>query len=374
LPNVAQKESRRIAGVQVCRGLAALLVVLAHLHGIEIKYCDTNYLLLFEHGALGVDLFFVISGIVIASVTTNKFGNPRNAGTFFYHRVARIFPVFWIYTTFTLIARRFNPLGIDMNRGQPINLLASYMLIPTHRPMLLLQGWTLSYELYFYFVFFLLLLLVSQRTAVWLLALWGVTVIVFKLHIGLSPYPLLQLLISPSVLEFLCGCIIFHIYCRYKLHRVAGILLLFASLLWLSVILAYSLHVHSGQAAWITDSPWPRALLYGPFAFLFLLGAIELERTDLVRYFPLLKSFGDWSYSIYLSHVLILELIARLAYHLFPNHHNLILIIAIIGLPSTVCAGYLSYIYLEQPLITHLYKSDPNRFQNGKTIRLGAVR
>jgi len=360
LPQVPPKQSKRIVSVQVCRGLAALFVVLAHLHGIEIKYCTTNYLLFFEHGALGVDLFFVISGIVIASVTTGKFGDPRNAGIFLYHRLARIFPVFWIYTTFTLIARRYNPLGTGANPGQPVNLLSSYLLIPTHLPMLLLQGWTLSYELYFYFATFLFLMLVPQRATVWLFALWGVAVVALKLHIGLSPYPVVQLLISPSVLEFLCGYVIFYIYCRSRLHRAAGILFLLAALLWLAAILAYSFHVHSGQVAWITDAPWPRVLLYGLFAGLFLLGTIELERTDLIHYFPFLKSIGDWSYSIYLSHVLVLELIARLAYHVIPYHHDdFIFIIALIGLPSTVFAGYLSYAYLERPLITHLYKSGP---------------
>ncbi len=100
-------QSRRIISIQVCRGLAALLVVLAHLHGIETKYCATDHLYLFEHGALGVDLFFVISGVVIASVATGKFGSPGNAGVFLYHRLARIFPIFWIYTTLTLIAHHF---------------------------------------------------------------------------------------------------------------------------------------------------------------------------------------------------------------------------------------------------------------------------
>ncbi len=123
-------QSRRIISIQVCRGLAALLVVLAHLHGIETKYCATDHLRLFEHGALGVDLFFVISGVVIASVTAGKFGSPHNAGIFLYHRLARIYPIFWIYTTLTLIARY-----LDKDHLPEFNVLASYLLLPTHLPM-----------------------------------------------------------------------------------------------------------------------------------------------------------------------------------------------------------------------------------------------
>jgi exopolysaccharide production protein ExoZ len=349
LQQVPKPQSRRIVSIQVCRGIAALLVVLAHLHGIETKYCFTNHLRLFEHGALGVDLFFVISGVVIASVTAGKFASPHNAGIFLYHRLARIFPIFWIYTTLTLIARR-----VTGDHTQSFNLLASYLLIPTRLPMLLMQGWTLSYELYFYLVFFLLLLLVPEPIAPWLLTLWGIAVIALKLHIGLSPSDLVQLLITPSVLEFLAGCILFHIYRRGRLHPSTGIVLLAASLLWLAAIILYTAHIHASPY-WIIDHPWRRPLLYGSFATLFLLGAIELERTGTIRYLPLL-SIGDWSYSIYLSHALVLALIARLITHLLP-HQAPILLITLIGLPAVLIVGRLSYVYLELPLLQLLYKS-----------------
>jgi exopolysaccharide production protein ExoZ len=328
--------------------------VLAHLHGSETKYTASNHLLSFEHGALGVDLFFVISGVVIASVTAGRFGSPRNAGIFLYHRLARIFPIFWIYTTLTLIARHFYG-----DHAQSFNLLASYLLIPTHLPMILLQGWTLSYELYFYLVFFLLLLLVPERIAPWLLALWGLAVVALKLHIGLSLSPILQLLITPSVLEFLAGCILFHIYRRGSLHPTAGIVLLASSILWLAAIIVYTAHIHA-SAFWIIDHRWRRPLLYGSFATLFLLGAIELERTGIIRYLPFLSSLGDWSYSIYLSHALVLALVARVVIYFLP-HQASILLIALIGLPAVLIVGYLSYIYLERPLLHLLYKSAASR-------------
>jgi exopolysaccharide production protein ExoZ len=350
LPQKSQPQSRRIVSIQVCRGLAALLVVLAHLHGIELKYCATDHLGLFEHGAIGVDLFFVISGVVIASVTAGKFGSRRNASTFLYHRLARIFPIFWIYTSLTLIARLFNPLAATADHP---NLLASYLLIPTHHDMILLQGWTLSYELYFYFVFFLLLLCVPERIAPWLLALWGIAVVATKLHIGLSPISMVQLLTSPSVLEFLAGCVIFHIYRRSRLHPFAGIMLLTASVICLTGIILYTAHIQA-TAYSIIDHPWLRPLLYGTFATLFLFGAIELERSNIIRYLPILSSIGDWSYSIYLSHALVLSLIA----HLLP-HQPSILVIALIGLPAVIIVGKLSYIYVERPLLNLLYKSAP---------------
>jgi exopolysaccharide production protein ExoZ len=351
-PQPLQYQSKRIISIQVCRGLAALLVVLAHLHGIETKYTATNHLLLFEHGALGVDLFFVISGVVIASVTVGKFGRPNNARIFLYHRLARVFPIFWIYTTLTLIALHFSPLA----GRRSFNLLASYLLIPTRLPMLLLQGWTLSYEVYFYFVFFLLLLLVPERIAPWFLALWGISIVALKLPPALYSIPLVRLLLSPSVLEFLAGCLLFQIYRRSRLRPSVGVLLLVTSLLWLAVIVVYTAKVHAGSPDWIVDGHWPRSLLYGTFAALFLLGAIELERTGIIRYLPFFASIGDWSYSIYLSHALILQVIGWLSVRFLP-HQASIFLISLIGLPATLVVGYLSYLYLELPLLHLLYKS-----------------
>jgi exopolysaccharide production protein ExoZ len=310
---------------------------------------------LFEHGALGVDLFFVISGVVIASVTTGRFGRPRNAGIFLYHRLARIFPIFWIYTTISLIAHSFNRSGRNGDDVHSYNLLASYLLIPTRLPMLLLQGWTLSYELYFYLVFFLLLLFMPERIAPWLLGLWGIAIIVTKLHIGLSASSLIQILTNPLALEFLVGCIIFHIYRRSRLHPSAGTILLLTSLLWLVAIIAYTALTHPGHPEWIADGPWRRPLLYGTFSALFLLGAIELERTRIIRYLPILSSIGDWSYSIYLSHTLVLRPLAWLIARLMPNHASIFLI-TLIGLPAVTLVGYLSYTYLERPLLTLFYK------------------
>ena len=345
----SKQQSQRIASIQVCRGLAALLVVFTHIRGIETKYFGINHLRLFGYGDLGVDLFFVISGVVIASVTAGKFGRPRDACIFLYHRLVRIFPVFWIYTTLTLFGYF---LTLQTTAGR-FNIVASYLLIPTSLPMLLLQGWTLSFELYFYFLIFLLLFLVPERVVPWLLALWGVTVIVLKLHIGLSPSPIIQLLTSPSVCEFLAGWILFRIYRRSRLHPAAGMIVLAASL---ALLIAIILH---NDPSSIVDQPWRRPILYGSFATLFLFGAVELERTRLIRYHPFFASVGDWSYSMYLSHVLVLNLIARLIapFLPYPTATALILVVSIAGV---LLIGYLSYTYIERPLLTLLYKPAPS--------------
>jgi exopolysaccharide production protein ExoZ len=353
VPQPPPRSPKRFASIQVCRTLAALLVVFGHLRGIELKYCTTNLMRLFDHGAIGVDLFFVISGFVISSVAAGRFHNSRNAAVFLYHRVTRIFPLLWIYTTLALLTHVILP------PTHSTSILSSYSLIPAHRPMLLLQAWTLSYELYFYLVFSLLILLLPERISRFALILWAIAIIALKLAIGLPHSSINQLLISPLTLEFLAGCLLFYLYRRIQLTRTASVMLFTASILSIIAVILYSIRTHSGQADWITEAPWPRPILYGIPAALFLYATIELERTATLRFHSLFETIGDWTYSIYLSHVFVLELIGLLTHHLFPTLQYRILLIDLISLPAAVAIGYLSFTYIENPLKTRLYQLAP---------------
>jgi exopolysaccharide production protein ExoZ len=231
VPASSSSNKHRLVSIQVCRGLAAIFVVLAHLHNVELKYFRTNIMGVFQYGVLGVDLFFVISGIVISAVTVGKFSNRGYAKTFLYHRLARIYPVYWVYSVIVLVAFLYNPLWINAGSGHRANILASFLLIPTNLSMLVMQGWTLSYELYFYFIFFLLLLLVPERNAPFFLALWGVSISIASL-ILVPAQPVLGLITSPSGLEFLAGCVIFHLYRRGVLRPAAGVVLITVAFMW----------------------------------------------------------------------------------------------------------------------------------------------
>jgi exopolysaccharide production protein ExoZ len=345
----------RLVSIQVCRGLAAIFVVLAHLHNVELKYFRTNIMGIFQYGVLGVDLFFVISGIVISAVTVGKFSNRRYARTFLYHRLARIYPVYWIYSAIVLVAFLYNPLWINAGSGHRVSILASFLLIPTNLAMLVMQGWTLSFELYFYFIFFLLLFFVPERRAPFFLAVWGVSISIASL-ILVPAQPILGLITSPSVFEFLAGCVIFHLYRRGTLRPTAGFVLIPVAFIWLAMIMAWSTYHHGSNQIWIEHTPWIRLGLYGSFSSILLLGIVELERSGLIRFARPLSVIGDWSYSIYLSHLILLELIGRVVFHFAVHVRFAMLIVDTVSLPLVLLAGYLSYTLLERPLITLLNK------------------
>lgn len=138
----ARLSSPRILSIQAFRGIAAMLVVFLHLHHVERKYFASDTLGAFQYGWIGVDLFFLISGVVISLVTAGKFQDRGNAFRFLYHRLARIFPIYWFYYLIILAAYLYNPLWISAATGHHLDLLPSILLIPCSS-MVVGQAWTL---------------------------------------------------------------------------------------------------------------------------------------------------------------------------------------------------------------------------------------
>ena len=61
--------------------------------------CVINWHITWTFGSFGVDIFFVLSGFVIALVVYNK----REPGLFLINRVSRIIPIYWLLTSLLLI-------------------------------------------------------------------------------------------------------------------------------------------------------------------------------------------------------------------------------------------------------------------------------
>lgn len=80
---------RKLESIQVLRGIAASMVVIMHAWGVStLQQQPHNPVRL---GAAGVDLFFVISGFIMATISAGK--TPRE---FLIDRLWRIYPIWWI--------------------------------------------------------------------------------------------------------------------------------------------------------------------------------------------------------------------------------------------------------------------------------------
>ena len=135
--------------LQVLRGVAALGVVFYH----------TDYRLPGDWHTefFGVATFFVISGFIMCFITRDR------ADGFLRARIERIVPIYWV-CTFALLFMMFrfallNPMTwLNAPAWRPIEPLWSYvggslLFLPRDNPPILGVGWTLNFEMYFYLVF-----------------------------------------------------------------------------------------------------------------------------------------------------------------------------------------------------------------------------
>ena len=136
--------------VQHLRAIAVLLVVLAHLHQSEARFFPQALLGDYAFaGFAGVDIFFVISGFIIHYLYRHR---DRISARFFLDRINRIYPLYWLFTGLALTGYWVMGGALSATPGE-IDIAGSLALIPLGHPPVLLVGWTLTHELWFYLVY-----------------------------------------------------------------------------------------------------------------------------------------------------------------------------------------------------------------------------
>lgn len=339
----------KIQNIQALRGIAVLSVVFFHLLMIERKYGGSRTILpdFFQFGMFGVDLFFVISGFVMFTVSRGKFQIPKHAFKFLYRRVARIYPTYWVYSILVLIVFLIRPSWVNNSQGNQVDILSSFLLLPSHTLPLVMVGWTLIHEMYFYLMFFVIFLLIPERHLTYAILLWGIGVVLLNLN-SESSSPVIGIISHPLTLEFLGGCILASIYYKKEFKIKSSILLLLAGLSLFAAIYGYlSYNRATGQ---IAPLGWWRIVIFGMPALLMVYCLTNVERNGFVIHSSLIY-IGDASYSLYLSHGLTLSAIGRV-WSIFPSDDVLdnIIIMPFLVIPVLI-VGFISYRMVEKPLL-----------------------
>ncbi|EYS93299.1 hypothetical protein CF68_27575 [Cupriavidus sp. SK-4] len=138
-----------IESLDCLRGISALLVMCYHYRELLNDVIPNIGNTLFENGRIGVDAFFILSGFVMYATTQSK--SNQLVLPFLIKRALRVIPLAWLFITIVFIGTG----GEDRHA-----FLLSLLFIPlsnTDAPFfgynLLSPGWTLSYELWFYVMF-----------------------------------------------------------------------------------------------------------------------------------------------------------------------------------------------------------------------------
>lgn len=290
--------ARRLDGIQWLRAIAASLVVVEHTkNAISTEYLKLapvdSPLSLFPFSA-GVDLFFVISGFIMAYASAPLFGRAGGWRVFLLRRLARIVPLYWLTTSFMIAV--FVVLGSRAWGGASwSSMLSSYLFLPAANAEgealpLFVIGWTLNYEMAFYAVFALFIGF-RAKTALWLTAATIATIAALGLLLAPAALPL-RFWANPIILEFVAGIGL------YGLYRMGALRL---SLPLRLAFLAVALGLLALHPA---DPELWRALVWGgPAALLVIVALAWSEAAQTGGKGSRADIAGDLSYAVYLAHL-----------------------------------------------------------------------
>lgn len=201
---------RYVTNLDIVRFLASLWVVFTHYGFIGPSWGKTGYqppegifALFLKMGYLGVPIFFVLSGFVIAHVSSNI--HPVK---FALNRVIRLMPAFWICLTLSFILLKILGTPDALSISQ---LLANYTLAPQVFGFEFVDGvyWTLFYEFIFYgFATLFIAAGIFHKRMLTICAVW--LVISFANNLYIEHVILERLFISYFAGAFVGGMVLWH--------------------------------------------------------------------------------------------------------------------------------------------------------------------
>jgi len=345
----SKQETGLIRNVQLLRALAAIAVVFSHaMLGLQMPV---------SLGVFGVDIFFVISGFIISYIVS------VDASQFELKRIIRIVPFYWTATLAVFLVSSFWPSLVQQRFAGWLTLATSLFFIPHDRadgstyPILLL-GWTLNYEMYFYGIV-AVSMRISRQWAT-LIAAASILTIMTVTDVIAPKSPAEAFYGDPIVVEFLYGILIFYAFGRYsakqETRRPSG--LSFAccvvAIIAACILLPVNQYFYRNIAGY--DLIRLRFLFLGVPAAVLVASAVMLERrfSIAVRSRKLLM-LGDASYVIYLTHLYLIFAVLRLvfkgAYH-GPQIAQWLLVFLFVL--ASIPVAIVVHLRFEQPVISAL--------------------
>lgn len=399
LESTSQTSPPRFAFLDALRGIAALGVLFHHLYGLSVMvkvYTSVapewvNWLAGF--GAQGVQMFFVLSGFVIAhSLRANPLSRS-SLGRFMLRRQLRLDPPYWVALGLSLglsIAEHIVP-GLNpapYPTFKTIALHTFYLGYIFHAPKLLDVAWTLCLEIQFYLLFILVLALFQRPTT----QLFFVTD-----HSQNNSKETPPLALSTTMIMWLSGalCIVTmpwsndvaYFWTTWQ-YFVLGTLAYWAmqrkiSDKWLGSFIA------TFGVGWLIRLRFPpdtrlvaghviesvpnshlgTALIVGCLTALSLFMLGRLGRLNLGSNARVLQYLGRISYSLYLVHVPVIMVVMKLAFKL--TGYNIAAAIGWFVFCTAACVGaaHLFYLVVEKPSLKWANSFKSNHLQNAGAIK-----
>ena len=325
--------STRISNFDGLRGIAILLVVWCHFFGYLIdghNLTSNNFLTnIFNYGAFGVQLFFIISGFVI-SFTLHRY---HSLSFFVIARFARLYPVYWCSVGLLFLLSFVGWKHYDL--WLHLRSLTMLPLILDREAHLIGPYWTLEYELFFYTIIAVIFYFGGFAKHRYFIG-WLTLALLFRFIPLPLHHPMMMYIFSLALTYaplFIFGIYLHKIF-QYGWNKAFAGMLLMSSLAYMFIYQN-------------TDSPELNMMIAkGCFAILFALSIFAIWKPNSTilsnRY---LVFCGRISYSWYLTHYALGFLIIKALLVYLPS-----LLSVIISFISSMLFAYFFFSCFETPL------------------------
>jgi len=304
------RNNQQVNSIQMLRGICALLIVWAHSYNWVDDVYPNMGKNLFSFAFVGVDIFFIISGFIITYVTENK--KEQVATLFLIKRFFRVVPLAWVAMLFYGLASGYSISDLFNNSDFIKSLLFipidSSAQAPAYGYGFLIVTWTLIYEIIFYLIFSLSMLINGKyRSAICSVAIVSLVILLqyfssdfvsLNTHEKLS-LPDLSILTSiygvlanPMMFYFIVGMILAEVYMIVpsKNNQIVGAMCLFIILLCLSYLTMVSI-------------PYNRLITVGPWCAVIVMSMLIWEKIGGLKVPRVFIFLGSLTYSLYLFHI-----------------------------------------------------------------------
>jgi exopolysaccharide production protein ExoZ len=339
--------------LQVCRALAAIMIVLCHandsIFGLQKYYGQAPFGTVLDFAHAGVDLFFVLSGFIIMYAHTADIDRPRQIGAYLWKRYSRILPLYWTLLAAVLPVYFLVPqFGKGIERDPDVIFRSFFLLPHPQGHIVIVVAWTLVFESLFYLFFGVLVL--NKKMGVAVICAWTVGCLA-SAWIDTFPW---SFVCNSLHLRFVAGmvtCVIFQ-KCRIPAPRLlasaGGILFLTMG----TVEVFYGL--------W----NWAYIAGYTLSSVLIVAGCAQADRSGLTHAPHWLVYLGNGTYSIYLVHFTALSAIAKLCMALRVDQYVPLIPLYFLHVAGAIGVGCLCYHWLELPL----YRWTKQFFRDAKPL------
>lgn len=347
-------QTQRLKFLDALRGIAACLVSCMHFQTLLYEHSTARLPILldtlFKDGHAGVNIFFVLSGFVIAySIRLQRFSFTY-IGLFFLRRSLRLDPPYWVslfgFTALIALGSLlFNRGGEYVPTLREFLLNAFYLQNLFQAKNILPVAWTLCLEIQFYLIFTLMVKWVQDINSRFHLSLFhfgsAASLILFGSLFILSliqamPHsftPITPGLFLPYWHSFFIGCLI----CWSWLGLIKE------TWAWIGCLLIGACALISREA--------DLGITLGVALTIFWCSKKEMLQSALD--YPLLQYLGRVSYSLYLIHWVVgIKSISFLSYTL-GSYFDTIPAWGVIGLSFSITIGAteLFYRFVEKPAL-----------------------